>query len=50
MKRVSVIFRGTVGASDIIADLNAKPNYKQYFQDIGIDVGIHSGFAGKFVL
>jgi hypothetical protein len=45
MKRVTVVFRGTVGGTDLLADANFNHN-REYFADVGTDVKVHSGFSG----
>jgi hypothetical protein len=49
MKRVVVIFRGTVGGTDFTTDANFAPN-KEHFEDLGENVKVHSGFSGEFVI
>lgn len=45
MKRITVVFRGTVGGSDILADAKFWRN-SEHFADLGRDVKVHTGFSG----
>jgi hypothetical protein len=44
MKRITVVFRGTVGGTDFLADANFSHD-KDVFSDLNNDVKVHSGFA-----
>ena len=46
MKRITVVFRGTVGGGDIWADARFIHTGK-YFKDLNKRVKVHKGFSGK---
>jgi hypothetical protein len=48
-KRISVIFRGTVGGQDIITDANFLTSSPELFTNSEEDIKMHAGFASEYI-
>jgi hypothetical protein len=48
-KRISVIFRGTVGGKDIVTDANFFTSTPEIFTNSKEDIKMHAGFASECI-
>lgn len=48
-KRISVVFRGTVGGKDIVTDANFLTSTPEIFKNSEEDIKMHAGFASECI-